>query len=86
MGIGGTSMAKVLIDENVCKGCGLCIAACPKKLLKLASDRINPKGYNPAELSDARACLDLSLIHILAWNIIAQPIVHQHIHGIYFTK
>lgn len=54
-------MAKVLIDENVCKGCGLCIAACPKKLLKLASDRINPKGYNPAELCDESACLGCAI-------------------------
>ena len=33
-------MAKVTIDETVCKGCGMCVAACPKNLLELAKDHI----------------------------------------------
>lgn len=26
---------KVLIDEGLCKGCGLCVAYCPKNCLRL---------------------------------------------------
>ncbi|MBO4785406.1 MAG: 4Fe-4S binding protein, partial [Lachnospiraceae bacterium] len=40
-------MAKVTINEALCKGCGLCVEACPKKLLVLATDHINAKGYHP---------------------------------------
>ena len=43
-------MAKfeVRIDGDVCKGCELCRAFCPKGLLSVSS-RVNDKGYSPAE-------------------------------------
>ena len=34
-------MAQITIDETICKGCGMCVAACPKNLLELAKDHIN---------------------------------------------
>lgn len=47
----------VRIDENECKGCGLCIEACPQhrpgtsdKILKL-SERMNHYGYRTAMYS-----------------------------------
>lgn len=38
------------IDENECKGCGLCIHACPPKVISLA-DRLNHYGYRTAKYS-----------------------------------
>ena len=49
-------MAKIIVDENYCKGCELCVAACPKHLIALSSGRINAKGYHPAELTDEASC------------------------------
>ncbi len=49
-------MAKIIVDENYCKGCELCAAACPKHLIALSPARINAKGYHPAELTDESAC------------------------------
>ena len=40
-------MAKVTFNTDLCKGCGLCVSACPKKLLVIAEDQINSKGYSP---------------------------------------
>ena len=34
-------MAKVTFAENVCKGCGLCVNACPKKIVELDSSKLN---------------------------------------------
>lgn len=50
-------MAKLTFDETVCKGCGLCVDACPKKLLVLDKEKINAKGYNPATIVDQDACI-----------------------------
>ena len=49
-------MAKVTFNEGICKGCGLCVEACPKKILKL-SDGLNAKGYHPAEPVNPEACI-----------------------------
>ena len=35
------------IDEEECKGCGLCIEACPPKVISL-SERLNHFGYRTA--------------------------------------
>ena len=50
-------MVKLTIDENRCKGCGLCVRACPKKLLELAKQKLNEKGYHPAMMTDPEACV-----------------------------
>lgn len=39
-----------VIIEDECKGCGRCINACPKHVLRFAS-KINSRGYIPAEYS-----------------------------------
>jgi NAD-dependent dihydropyrimidine dehydrogenase PreA subunit len=36
------------VDLEECKGCGLCIEACPQHLLRL-SERLNHYGYRTAE-------------------------------------
>lgn len=50
-------MAKLSFREELCKGCGLCVNACPKKLLVLSRTRMNQKGYTPVELTDQAACI-----------------------------
>ena len=49
------NMAKLTFKTDKCKGCGLCVDACPKGLIKLANDKINQKGYHPAEITDESA-------------------------------
>ncbi len=50
-------MAKLIFNTDNCKGCGLCVDACPKHLLQLSRDRINRKGHHPAEITDQEACV-----------------------------
>lgn len=38
----------VTIDRLECKGCGLCIDACPPKCLELSTE-LNSFGYRPAQ-------------------------------------
>ncbi|MCX7680475.1 MAG: 4Fe-4S binding protein [Anaerolineae bacterium] len=51
-------MAKgvVVIDEDRCKGCGLCVAFCPQQVLQLAEGRFNAKGYTPVTAANVEAC------------------------------
>ena len=46
----------VIVDEDRCKGCGLCVSVCPANILQLAEDRFNTKGYRPVEVIDPEAC------------------------------
>ncbi len=50
-------MSKVTFNIDLCKGCGLCVGACPKKLLRMSADVINKKGHHPAEITDQSACI-----------------------------
>ncbi len=50
-------MAKVTFQTDLCKGCGLCVEACPKKILILSKDKLNAKGHAPAEITDQDKCI-----------------------------
>ncbi|MBQ8868665.1 MAG: 4Fe-4S binding protein [Oscillospiraceae bacterium] len=50
-------MAKVTFATDLCKGCGLCVAACPKKIIELAKDQINKKGHSPARITEQDKCI-----------------------------
>jgi len=44
-------MGKVLINENACKGCYICIDRCPRGLLE-KKEILNEKGYFPVVWND----------------------------------
>lgn len=52
-------MAKGLVtfNEDICKGCELCVVACPKKIIKLDESKINAKGFHPAHVTDMEECI-----------------------------
>ena len=50
-------MAKVIIAAETCKGCGLCIKACPQGILMLSKTMLNSKGYSPIECTDMEKCI-----------------------------
>lgn len=40
------------VDTNECKGCGLCIEACPPKVIRM-DEALNPYGYRTARYEGA---------------------------------
>lgn len=50
-------MAKLTFKTDDCKGCGLCVDVCPKKVLCLAADKINKKGHHPVEAANEADCI-----------------------------
>jgi 2-oxoglutarate ferredoxin oxidoreductase subunit delta len=43
-------MSKIIINQDKCKGCLLCVSFCPKGLLK-KSVKLNKRGLNVVEFS-----------------------------------
>lgn len=44
------------IAEETCKGCEMCVAACPHKLIRISKSKINTKGYHVAEMTEMEKC------------------------------
>ena len=50
-------MAKVTFDVERCKGCKLCTTVCPKKIVIINTDKLNQKGYHPADVLEMEKCI-----------------------------
>ena len=55
-----TNMSKIkgaiVVNEDRCKGCSLCVAACPKDVLAMAR-KVNPSGYPFVESVNPDNCI-----------------------------
>jgi 2-oxoglutarate ferredoxin oxidoreductase subunit delta len=58
-----TTMPRMTVDPTYCKGCGLCIAACPKKIIRF-SENINAKGYHYAECFEQDKCIACKMCYV----------------------
>lgn len=50
-------MKQVEFNEERCKSCGLCASVCPKKIISISEDKINSKGYRPAQVKEPDKCI-----------------------------
>jgi 2-oxoglutarate ferredoxin oxidoreductase subunit delta len=55
------AFAPLDIATERCKGCSLCVAACPKRILELDTGVVNQLGYHPVRLTDAASCTSCAL-------------------------
>jgi 2-oxoglutarate ferredoxin oxidoreductase subunit delta len=53
-------MARTVFREERCKGCGLCIEICPKKILTFAN-HLNSSGYNTVSSKDQAQCIGCAM-------------------------
>jgi len=62
-------LTKAKIDKEICKGCGLCVTACPKKIIALSKTEINKQGYFAAEITDIDACIGCAFCAIMCPDV-----------------
>lgn len=55
---------RIIINEERCKGCELCITACPPGIINLAG-HLNSRGYKPATLCDPGLCTGCALCAVV---------------------
>lgn len=49
----------IVVDVEKCKGCSICIVACPTDVIALAKN-VNGKGYHYAHMANPEACIGCS--------------------------
>jgi 2-oxoglutarate ferredoxin oxidoreductase subunit delta len=64
VGRGKKRTGQVMVIEDRCKGCGFCIANCPKQVLRVSSV-FNKKGYHPPEVIETTKCVNCHFCEIL---------------------
>ena len=52
------------VNENHCKGCSVCVSACPQDVMSLNMDRLTPKGYHPVFLH-AEGCTGCAICAVV---------------------
>lgn len=53
-------MSQILIEKDRCKGCELCVTACPQQILGMTK-QLNSKGYFYAEVAEPMRCIGCRL-------------------------
>ena len=58
------ALGRVIVIDDRCKGCGFCIAYCPRDVLRLSRE-FNKKGYHPPEVVNAGNCANCHFCEVL---------------------
>ena len=65
-------MPRVLFREERCKGCGLCIEFCPRKLIVSDTGRINASGFHPVKILDQEKCTGCTSCAIVCPDVVIE--------------
>jgi 2-oxoglutarate ferredoxin oxidoreductase subunit delta len=60
----------IVIDEDRCKGCTLCVPVCPPKILEIVEGRFNAKGYPPVEVTDMEQCTGCAVCAMICPDVV----------------
>ncbi len=59
---------KHIVDKDRCKGCGLCVAICPKNVLELSRE-VNTKGYFPVFQARPQDCVYCTMCCVMCPDV-----------------
>lgn len=69
---------KIFFTDQNCKGCELCVEACPKGLIRLG-ERINNLGYHVAGVTDGEKCTGCGFCAIMCPDMVI--VVEREVQG-----
>jgi len=63
-----------MISFNIdkCQGCGLCVDACPKKILAIDKSRVNKRGHAPVALIEPKKCTGCALCAVMCPDVVIE--------------
>ena len=62
-------MPRIVVDDHYCKGCGLCVEACPQHIIALDQRHLTAKGYHPATLTEPQRCTGCSTCFVMCPDV-----------------
>ena len=62
-------MAKIVIEEERCKGCQLCVQFCPPRVLAM-STRLTSRGFYTVELIDEERCTSCAACALVCPDVV----------------
>ena len=61
----------ITIDQELCKGCQICIAFCPKDAISI-SDKVNAIGYIPVVFIDDSKCTGCGICALVCPEVVIE--------------
>jgi 2-oxoglutarate ferredoxin oxidoreductase subunit delta len=61
-------MPGITVDKNQCKGCELCVRACPQQILSMSKD-ITVRGYFYARMHDPSRCIGCTICAVVCPDV-----------------
>ena len=68
-------MPQIVVNPDLCKGCELCVHACPQQILAMGK-RSNSKGYLYVEVHEPKRCIGCRLCCIACPDVALDMNVH----------
>ncbi|TNF54031.1 4Fe-4S dicluster domain-containing protein [bacterium] len=69
--------AKIIVDREMCKGCGYCITACPHGLIDF-DDNFNAMGYHPVTAVNGALCNGCGLCSVVCPDVAIEVWVNEN--------
>jgi 2-oxoglutarate ferredoxin oxidoreductase subunit delta len=73
-------MVKIEVDEDLCKGCNLCIMFCPQRVFEPAEE-LNKKGVFPPRVIREEKCVKCHLCELICPDF-AMAIIEEDSNGV----
>lgn len=58
--------------EDKCQGCGLCVEACPRKILIIDKSKVNKRGHTPVTIIDDTKCISCGLCALMCPDVVIE--------------